>query len=137
MLSNLLSQQVEQYIIKSKIVKKNIGYSDFDGKQISETMVFLIPEPSTQLTIFFDNYLPVVDTEKYPKEKFECIAIVKTAIPYCIRLHLIRKNGKIDQHHFMVASKFAEDKLLMDKELELELIVFPNLADDIEHELGV
>jgi hypothetical protein len=98
-----------RYNLKCKILIKEVTYQDHQSKgvtNVTETLVYLIPQESTQRDLFYAAWLP--DTRE---ERFEIGFTVGHPINGFVRGCIKRRNETIKDHHIFIMSKGAEEDL--------------------------
>lgn len=121
-----------RYALKAKVVAKEVTYFDEQSTgtvQVTEKLVFLVPEQSTQRDLFFSAWLP--DSPEKPVEVV-CQGGHPVYTPF--RAALWRRSQHVGEIHLFVMSKGAEEVL---KEINGQSFAFEvlgqqedNLADN-------
>lgn len=98
-----------RYHLKCKVLVKEVTYQDHQSKgvtNITEKLVYLIPQESSQRDLFFAAWLP--DTRE---EHFEIGFLAGFPLNGFARGCIKRRNNTIDEHHIFVMSKGAEEDI--------------------------
>lgn len=113
----------ETYTLKCKVVVKEIPYVDEQSKenvQRTDQMVFLVPEQSTQMELFFFAWLP-----EDPDTHHEIAMKAGHPVYGYFKGAVMRRNDRCNQHHIFVMSRGAEEDLKMIKDKFLVVEVLP------------
>lgn len=111
-----------RYRFKCKVIAKDVTYTDEQSTgtfQVTEKLVFLLPEQSTQRDLFYSAWLP--DTDEEPAE-VGCE--MGHPLYSTFRCALWRRTQFVGDIHLFVMSKGAEESLkpLNGKFIELEVL---------------
>lgn len=127
-MSKILLPNERHYHIKCKIVSAPMSYEDEQsrGKAIvTEEMIFLVPEVSSESMRFFGAWLPHVDTEH-----FEVVAMLPHPINGPCRLSVHRGSRVVHDHHLFVMSVGVERELKKIVGSFIEIDVLPEDEDE-------
>lgn len=111
-----------RYRFSCKVIAKDVTYTDEQSTgtfQVTEKLVFLLPQQSTQRDLFFSAWLP--DTDEQPTE----VGCEMGAPLYStFRCALWRRTQFVGDIHLFVMSKGAEESLkpLNGKTVEIEVL---------------
>jgi len=106
-----LSKREEEYTFSCKMVKVAKWFEDIDSKnnitKQSTEMVYLVPQDSSQRTLFFDAWLP-----SYDQETYETVGLLLSPINKPCRLGVRRINADYSEaHHLVLMSPDLEDEI--------------------------
>lgn len=118
----------KEYHLKCKVLVKDVSYLDEQSKGSelkTEQMIFLIPQESTQRTMFLNAWLP--DTvEEHHEVVFEGGYPVEGIFKGAVQ----RRNERCSEHHIFVMSRGAEEDL---KAMNGKFIQVKSLPASNEH----
>lgn len=111
-----------RYRFKAKVIAKDVTYTDEQSTgtfQVTEKLVFLLPEQSTQRDLFYSAWLP--DTDHEP---IEVGCEIGHPVYSCFRAALWRRTQFVGDIHLFVMSKGAEELLkpMNGKSVEIEIM---------------
>lgn len=118
--------QQQRYILSCKVLVKECSYEDEQSKGtvlVTEKLVFLIPQQSTQQTLFYNTWLP--DYEEYQEIGIE----MGYPLYSSFRAALYRQGQFHSSPHIFVMSKGAEEML---KQLDGQLVNVEILGEQEE-----
>lgn len=127
------------YVIKCQVNVVETAYDDIQSQgslgTVSEKMVYLKPEPSSECDRFFDAWLPDgvfirPDGSKIGKEHHEVAVQCGHPINGYFRCAVKRKDKDFPHHHLFVMTMSAEKDLL---EMHNRTIILTVLPEDEEH----
>lgn len=100
----------KEYHLKCEVRMKRKYYFDKDKNDVefkaSTTMFYLVPKESTHRVLFFDAWLPSVETECY-----EVVGVISTPINKVARLGFMMANKDCQEPHLVVMTVAVEDEI--------------------------
>jgi hypothetical protein len=100
----------QEYKLNCEIRSKLKYYEDEtkSGKKFKDSteMIYLVPQSSSQQVLFYDAWLPSVESEVY-----EVAAIMLSPINKTCRLGMRRMNRDCQDHHLVLMSVEIEDEV--------------------------
>lgn len=111
-----------RYNLSCKVIVKDCTYEDEQSKgnsQVTEKLVFLLPQDNTERTLFYNAWLPeMVD------EHQELGAVIGHPLYSSLRVALWRSTSFVNEIHLFVMSKGAEEvlKTMNEKIIQVEIL---------------
>lgn len=118
-----LKPEEQRYNIKCKVIAKEVTYADEQSTgtvNVTEKLVFLVPQASTQRDLFFSTWL--MDTIEQPSE---VVCVCGHPVYSTFRAALWRRTQFVGEIHLFVMSKGTEEIL---KELDGQFITIEVLG---------
>lgn len=127
LLNQAKTPQQHEYTFKCRVVAKEVTYEDEQSTgvtQVTEKLVFLIPDQSTERDKFYFAWLP--DTDLEPAE---IVCEIGHPVFSIFRAALWRRTQHVNDFHIFVMTKGVEEilKALHDKSIVLKVL---SSADD-------
>jgi hypothetical protein len=126
-LSKTPRPEERRYIVTCRVLVKEVSYEDEQSTgttTVTESLVFLLPEQSTQRDLFYNAWLP--DTADTP---VEIVCEAGHPVYGMFRAALWRRSQFTGDIHLFVMSKGAEEELKQINGKRIELTVYGEQED--------
>ncbi len=124
----------ETYHLKCKVLVKDISYRDYqsqgEGAMLTEEMVFLLPQESTQRDLFFNAWLPELEqnpvTKEFESGHSEVACQSGHPIYGYFKCSVHRADERVREPYMFVMSKSSEEELKLLRGKDILVTVLPD-----------